>query len=102
MIGQTASGTIKSDLFSRKKVKSIYPHIQGSSGAVINIRAGSQEVIDGTVTWATKQQYTIGTDYRADFDDVDGRLVAVEFSSTRDVSWRLHGYQIEIEITGES
>jgi hypothetical protein len=99
-LGLSMIGPEKTDLYSRKHVRAIYPHVEGTDGGIIKVRCGGQDAIDGAVTWADEKPYTIGTDYKVDFN-VDARLIAVEFSSTRDIEWRLHGYQIDLEVSGD-
>jgi hypothetical protein len=93
-------GPDKTDLYSRKQIRAIYPHIEGTDGQVVKVRVGWQDRIDQTVTWSTYQDYTIGTTYKCDFNE-DGRLMAVEFKSDSDMEWRLHGYQIDMEVSGD-
>ena len=97
-LGLIAEG--KTDHFLRKHVRSIYPHVDGTSGGVLNVYCGYQDYTETSVTWSAAQQFIIGQDYKVDFN-VDGRLIAVRFESDTDVYWRLSGYQIDLEVSGE-
>ena len=96
IIGRDRQGNPKADFTSRKLVKRIWPKI---SGGAISVQVGSQEVLDGTVTWAAAQTFTPGTDQYLDFS-VNGRLLAVRFESTANASWEIEGYDLEIEVLG--
>lgn len=99
--GLALIGPGKTDLYSRKQVRAVYPHIEGTNGGQINVYVGYQNAIDGDVTWSSAKVYTIGASYKVDFN-VDGRLIAVKFESTSNIEWRLHGYQMDIEISGDA
>lgn len=90
----------KVEFFPRKQVRNIYPHIEGTDGGVVNVYVGSQDAVDQTVTWSAAVPYTIGQDYRVNVN-VDGRLIAVKFESRSAIEWRLHGYELDIEISGD-
>lgn len=82
-------------LQNRAQTLTFYPLISGTGP--VNVRIGAQEAPEGTVTWQTAQSFTPGTDYKLDFR-VNGRLLAVELSSTGDVDWRLHSWDFEYAI----
>ena len=75
----------------RKLVKRIWPHIRGE--AVVNVRLGIQEELDGTITWETPKQFSPSQKY-LDFEAV-GRLPAVRFESADNEPWQLEGYDLE-------
>ena len=99
--GLALIGPEKIDLYSRKHIRAIYPHIEGQNGSVVKCYAGWQDSIDATVTWSTAKEYTIGSSYKVDFN-IDGRLIAVAFESTTDLDWRLTGYEIDMEVSGSA
>jgi len=98
--GLALVGPGKTDITVRKYVRAIYPHFQGTNGAIINISVGTKDTPDQTTTWGTAKSFTIGTDYKADFQ-ADGRLIGVKYESTGDDEWQLDAYEMEIEVTGE-
>ncbi len=74
----------------------IYPHAEGGA---FQVRLGSLDVAAGTPVWSDYQSFTPGTDYKLDFR-VTGRMHCVEFYSNADVSWSVHGYEVDYEIVG--
>lgn len=69
-------------------------------GGSVNIQVGSQESIDGEVTWPTAKLFTPGVDNFVDFL-ANGRLLAIRIESVSDVAWSMEGYDINIEDLGE-
>ena len=94
------TGLVPKDLHNRYQLRNIYPEIEGTNGGVVNVYVGSQNAIDETVTYSSAIPFTIGTDYRINCN-VEGRLLAVKFESTTDIEWKLHGYQLDVELRGE-
>lgn len=87
------------DFSSYKFIRSIWPRIEGTDGGQVSISVGTQNQIDGSVTWESPVLYTIGTTQKIDCR-VAGRLLAVKIESTSDVEWRLHGYEIDVQPGG--
>jgi len=89
---------LANDFDSIVMVKRIYPKLTGS-GAV-TIYMGGQNVIGESVTYDAGQTFTIGTDHKLDVRE-SWRLPAVKFESTGDVSWKLHGFDLEADGVGK-
>ena len=87
------------DMSGRKLIRSIWPRISGTPGGVVSVYVGSQEKIDGPVTYAAAKGYTIGSTEHLDFR-VGGRLFAVKFESMDDIAWQLHGYELDVTRLG--
>lgn len=87
------------DFSAYKFIRSIWPRIEGTDGGQVSISVGTQNQIDGSVTWESPVLYTIGTTQKIDCR-VAGRLLAVKIESTSDVEWRLHGYEIDVQPGG--
>ncbi len=87
------------DFTTRKLLKGVWPRVEGTDGGVINIYVGSQEKIDGPVTYSPARAFVIG---QTDYIDVltEGRLHALKFESTTDIEWRLHGYDVDVVPAG--
>lgn len=98
--GLAVVGPNKADIFKRKLLRGVYPHIEGTEGGVINVYVGAQQSIGSEVRWESSKPFTIGTSYKIDAN-ADGRLVALKFESTTDIEWRLHGYELDLEVTGD-
>jgi len=96
--GIDRSGKPTIDFTQRKLFNRIWPRMIGGP---VNIRMGHQETPQDTVTWTTASVFTPGTDEFIDPSTPPaGRLLAVEFATTGNVSWELEGYDIEIELLG--
>lgn len=90
------------DIQSLKRITRIRPRIEATNGTQISIRVGYQNTIGASVTWGTAQTFTVGTDYKVDFSEAsNGRLLAVEFETTGNVAWKLHGYDIDWKVTAQ-
>lgn len=96
IIGRDRRGNAQVDFERRKLVTRLRPKARGGA---FQVRVGSQEDIDGTVTWQSPVTFTPGTDQYVDVS-VSGRLIAVRFESLADVAWQLDGYDIEVELLG--
>lgn len=69
-----------------------------ASGGPINIRIGSQEVVDGAVSWSATTAFDPTAEKYVDIV-VSGKAIAIEFSAA--VPFRIMGYKVEGEIVGE-
>ena len=87
------------DFSSYKFCSAIWPRIEGTDGGQVMVSVGTQQQIDGAVTWEPPVQYTIGSTNKIDCR-VSGRLLAVKFESTADIDWRLHGYELNVQAGG--
>lgn len=76
----------------------IYPKFTGSGAVTVYV--GGQNVIGESVTWDSGQTFTIGTDYKLDVRET-WRLPAIKFESTGDVSWKLHGFDLDVDAAGK-
>ena len=100
VIGQDRAGKPIVDTNIRKLVKEIWPRVSAPSGAIINIYVGKQDNLNAAVTWYGPYPYVCGTD---DYVKplVEGRFIAVRFEGPCTYQWKLHGYDMELEPTGE-
>ena len=96
VIGKDRQGNPKMDYDNNRLVKRVWPKIRGN--AVVSVRVGGQNSIDGALTWATAKTFNPTQKY-LDFE-VNTVLPAIEFSSQSDAAWQLEGYDIEIEPLG--
>lgn len=86
------------DMGSMKTVTRIIPRLRGSG--VVEISVGTQDYPGGPVNWREARNFTIGTDRKKDFR-VTGRLIAVRFRSTTDITWSMDSYRVEWRYSGE-
>ena len=97
---QSADGSIKADTSLVKHVTRIIPKIYASAGAEIEISVGYQNEIDGAVTWKHVGTFDCDNDWKHDCR-VSGRLIAIRFRSTTNISWYLSGYSVEWHYAGD-
>lgn len=97
LFGKDRDGTLRPDWFSRKICTSIRPRIEGTGPVMVTV--GGQEERGGAVTWGTPQSFDPDTGFKLDVT-IPGRLMAVRFGSTSDISWKLHGYDLVVEKLG--
>jgi hypothetical protein len=99
--GRNNKGEYKSDPSVKKKMGGIWPIIVGSPGDTIQIYGGAHDTPGGAVRWEGPRTFTIGTSEFLDFDSVAGPYLAVKFESSGMRTWRLLGYDLDIEVIGE-
>ena len=87
------------DFTTEKLLKGIWPRITGTTGGVVNVYIGTQDVPGGAVTWQVAMPFTIGTTEWLD-PMATGRLHAVKFESTGNLTWRLNGYDVDVVSIG--
>lgn len=85
------------DYETMKQVLSVWPRISGTVGGVVNVCLGIQQLIDGPITWYDPQPFRIGETEFCDFADSEAsRIHAIKFSSNSDITWRLHGFDLDV------
>jgi hypothetical protein len=96
IIGKKRDGSPIVDHQILKFVRDVWPKIQGGP---VSIRIGFQDVVDGAVRWSDSFTFNPTTMVKAPAVGM-GRAVAVEFSTTASVNWRLDGWKMDFEIGG--
>lgn len=81
-----------------KNVDEIWPLIDGGP---VNIRVGTSDYLDGSITWDGQQSFDPATQRKLDVRPPEGKFIAVEFSSNANVGWSLTGYDLNIIATGD-
>lgn len=99
IIGKTRSGQWINDFQIEKMVDAIWPKI---SGAPMKLRVGFREFVDGALTWQDFTAFNPVTDMwiNAIVNESlpgSGRAVSIEYTADTSASWRLDGYQMNIE-----
>lgn len=87
------------DFTSFKFVSEIWPRLDGTVGATVNIEVGTQTEIGGSVSWQPAKPFVIGQQQKIDVL-ASGRLLALRVSSASSVEWRLHGYEMNVRFGG--
>jgi len=88
------------DFTSMKFFRGIYPRIEGTPNGVVEVSLGTQQKIGGEVKWSRTKPYTIGVTKKLDFRGT-GRLFGLRFESSSSISWRIHGYDVDVVFAGE-
>lgn len=99
VVGRDRQGQPKADFGSIKMVKRIWPKITGNSP--VSVRIGSQDEVNGTVTWQSPQTYTPGQANKYLDMVAVGRFIAVRFEASTNAAWQLEGYDLDMEIISE-
>ena len=97
LIGVDRQGRPKVDVARRKLMKRLWIKAEGGP---FEVRVGSQENIGGPITFEPAVTFTPGVDEYIDTSS-SGKLLAVRFQSSSNVSWEIHGYDVEIEVLGD-
>jgi len=91
VLGKKRNGEWIVDFNRWKQIDGIWPKVTGGQ---ITIRMGSQQLVDGPVTWNPTVLYTPNSDIVAYPGPVSGRAVAIEMSGQS--GWRVDGYKMDV------
>lgn len=97
LIGRKRNGEWIVDHQMWKMFSRVWPKVRGGP---IRIRFGSQEKVDGPVTWGDYVDFDPNTQDTADPTPVSGRAVGIEFGTVTSVAWSLDGYKIDVKKLG--
>lgn len=87
------------DFEHQKVLTNVWPRITGTLGGVVNVYVGSQNAIGVAPTYQGPFPFTIGTTNKIDVV-ADAKLHALKFQSVGDLSWKLHGYEVDAVPSG--
>jgi hypothetical protein len=96
--GKDRSGQPKGSTKTTKQCNRMWLKTVGN--AILNVRMGSQETIDGPVTWAPAQSFNCATDKYLDWT-VTGKLLAYRIENSDGLAWTLEGIDLEIEVLSQ-
>jgi len=99
--GVNSRGELRNDPSKVKNLNGMWPIIVGSAGDVVKCYAGAHDAPGGAVRWSQAKDFIIGTSKFVDFYQVCGTYLAVRFESLGMRTWRMLGYDLDIEIVGE-
>ncbi len=74
----------------------VYPRMQTTSGALVELRMGASRTVEGPIQWQSWRAFDANTDYRIKLR-ANGRRHAIEF---RGLSYELSGYDIGFKGAG--
>jgi hypothetical protein len=89
------------DMAHVKQVSRLWPRITGTAGGVVQVYVGAQMAVNQAPTYQAPQNYVIGTTQHIDALAV-GRLLALKFVSSAALDWRIHGYEVDSYVRGDS
>lgn len=96
-------GQPKVDIESIKLVTEVWPRVRVLNGDTINVYVGTQEKLEGPITWSPAMPFNPTTMDKVDVDPpLAGRYIAVRFESpaANNVLWKLDGYDLNVSIIG--
>lgn len=96
LVGRKRTGEWIVDFKKRKTFKRIWLKIEGGP---VNVRIGSQTLVNGSITWQPSQLFDPSSLLYLDII-AEGVALAIEISSTRSNNWAFIGYRIEFNVTG--
>ena len=82
-----------------KHISSIWPKMTTSSDNTINVYLGTQMSTDGGITWKAPVTFDPNEQSKVSVRGT-GKLYAVRFESTTNMTWELDGYAIEVSNVG--
>lgn len=88
------------DMSSLKFINGIWPRIEGTVGATVNVYVGGSPDPSTDATYGPAMPFVIGTTRNLGCR-VMTRFPAVKFESTGDMDWRIHGYDLEVRLGGK-
>lgn len=83
-----------------KTCKSVYPRIDGATGATLYVQIGATMDVEAPYTWGAAVPYTIGSTYKADMF-VTGRFFGYRIYSEDTFSWRAKSMDFDIAMRGK-
>lgn len=95
VLGKKRNGEWVVDFDRMKGYDTVWPKLKGG---VVSMRIGSQQLVDGPVTWKSAVLYDPTLHIKADLGPISGRALAIEISGA--TSWHLDGFKAAIEDLG--
>lgn len=84
---------------SVKLCRGVRPKIDAPAGTVVKVQIGAAMVPDGSPTWQTAVDFTVGTDIEV-HSFASGRFLALKFYTTADAPWRIRSAQMDVVSQG--
>jgi len=99
IIGRDRKGNWKVDQTNIKFVRAVYPQMQASTGATVDVYVGSQMFVEDPISWSGPFNFNPATQLKIDCR-VAGRLISLRFESNDTKWWRIDGYKLDIDVIG--
>jgi hypothetical protein len=85
------------DPYSNKLIRAVYPRVDASTGAPLQVEVGSSMYADSAVTWSPPVTFQVGRDIKVD-TFAQGRFLAVRFSGS--FPWRMRSFDVDVVPSG--
>lgn len=92
-------GNPKIDTQSVKYARAVWPRIEANTGTKVNVYVGGQGFVGDAVNWSGPHTFTVGESIKVDVRVTD-RLLGVKFETSANVSWKLTGFDLDVDIVG--
>lgn len=83
-----------------KRVRTVYPKISSTGSPIVYISVGYADAPGEAVTYDHPVEFYVSSDYSVDVN-VNGRYIAIKFETDTNVDWKLHGFDLDVEVEGE-
>ena len=93
-------GNPRVDFRKVKQVTAVAPIIVSTNPVTMRVSVGAQDTPDGPITWDGPYNFNSDTDEYVDCF-IEGKYIAVRFECSDEVSWKMEGYGLNIELVGE-
>lgn len=100
VVGQDRFGQYRMDPNRVKFISELYPLITAPIGTEVKVRVGAQDNPNSPMTWGDEFSFDPRTMEKV-CPDVEGKYIAVRFTSNAQHEWKLHGYALQVDIVGE-
>lgn len=100
IVGQDIRGNISHDPTVMKQVTKLWPLISAPAGELVpfTVSVGVHDTMDGEITW---QDFPFVANQDSFIEPLlTGRFLAIKFRSAAGVDWKLHGYDVELNVVG--
>lgn len=92
--GRKRNGEWIVDFASQKLVTRLWIKAEGGP---LSVKLGMQETPSGAISWSAPQTFNPANMLFLDFA-MSGKAIAIEFETTTNAPWFLHGYKLELEV----
>jgi len=94
------TGITLGDAQAVKRVLSVYPRVDGTTGDTLGISVGVAMNADEPYTWSAEQIYSIGSSRKVDFR-TSGRFLGLRLRSATSATLRFKSADIDVEMAGK-
>ena len=100
IVGQSADGSQQVDPTVVKFIRAVYPKLEVSANAIVNVFVGAQERVEDAVTWYGPFAFNPSSGQIKIDCRVSGKLISVRFDVAGDTVFEMVGYHLDMEVIG--